>query len=170
MEKTYDIDSKVQFAIDWVFATYGCKGCENGTKHDPICLLGHNIAVSRGAHGKIVIINPHPSVLDLPLQQINTPQSPSAIAEIKTCGDCSSRYLTNDGCPYCEIVGLRAENTKMREKVKNRQLRSNGFYQRIENQLATFLENEKNLTPKVIAHYIVSEIIPESFYDSSPTL
>ena len=78
MEKTYDIDSKVQFAIGWVFETYGCKGCKNATKHDPICLLGHDIAVSRGAHGKIVIINPHPSVLGTP-RPIASESSPSEV-------------------------------------------------------------------------------------------
>jgi hypothetical protein len=69
-----DIDEQVSKALEWADKKIGCDMCRDGrgeltkdpnppTQHTPVCLLMHHITTSRGAHGRVVMIDPHHSAL-----------------------------------------------------------------------------------------------------------
>jgi hypothetical protein len=62
---SFDIHDAVLHALDWCWKEYGCIGCTTQGKeeHNPCCLLRHEISCALGSKGRIVIQNPHPSVL-----------------------------------------------------------------------------------------------------------
>ena len=64
MDQSLDINDELEAALAWANKHVPCEGCADGAKvpHSPVCLMQATITTGRGAHGRVVIENPHPSL------------------------------------------------------------------------------------------------------------
>lgn len=59
-----DIDDELDAALSWAYLETKCEGCSadiTKTEHSPICKVQARITASRGASGRVCMVNPHPS-------------------------------------------------------------------------------------------------------------
>jgi hypothetical protein len=59
-----DIDDMIMDTLVWADKQIGCQGCKSQGKeeHSPACLAMHTVTTHRGKKGRVVLLNPHPSV------------------------------------------------------------------------------------------------------------